>query len=111
MGAQFAIALFMVVGTLAVFAQLHWLRTSDLGFRKEQLLSITMPQPRGEDTLAWDALRPLKLEMMRKSFVTGASFTQSLPGQSGGRWVLQVNTPEGRIDKPMPCLLYTSRCV
>lgn len=104
MGAQFAIALFMVVGTLAVFAQLHWLRTSDMGFRKDQLLSITMPQPRGDDTLAWDALRPVKLEMMRENFVTGASFTQSLPGQSGGRWVLQVNTPEGRIDKPMPTL-------
>ena len=104
MGAQFAIALFMVVGTLAVFAQLHWLRNSDMGFRKDQLLSITMPQPRGDDTLAWDALRPVKLEMMRENFVTGASFTQSLPGQSGGRWVLQVNTPEGRIDKPMPTL-------
>jgi putative ABC transport system permease protein len=41
MGAQFAIALFMVTGTLAVFAQLHWLRTTDMGFRKENLLSIT----------------------------------------------------------------------
>lgn len=104
MGAQFAIALFMVVGTLAVFAQLHWMRTTDLGFRKENLLSITMPEPPGEDTLAWDALRPLKQEFQRASFVTGGSFTQSLPGQSGGRWVLQVNTPMGRIDKPMPTL-------
>ena len=104
MGAQFAITLFMVVGTLAVFAQLHWLRANDMGFRKENLLSITMPQPRGEDTLAWDALRPIKQELLRENFVTGASFTRSLPGQSGGRWVLQVNTPAGRIDKPMPTL-------
>ncbi|MBK7087014.1 MAG: hypothetical protein IPH53_21140 [Flavobacteriales bacterium] len=42
--------------------------------------------------------------MMRENFVTGASFTQSLPGQSGGRWVLGANTPEGRIDKPMPTM-------
>jgi putative ABC transport system permease protein len=104
MGVQFAIALFMVVGTLAVFAQLHWLRSNDMGFRKENLLSITMPQPRGEDTLAWDALRPIKQELLRENFVTGASFTRSLPGQSGGRWVLQVNTPTGRIDRPMPTL-------
>ena len=104
MGAQFAIALFMVTGTLAVFAQLHWLRTTDMGFRKENLLSITMPHPPGEDTLAWDALRPLKTELMRESFITGGSYTQSIPGQSGGRWVLQVNTPEGRIDKPMPTM-------
>lgn len=104
MGAQFAIALFMVVGTLAVFAQLHWLRTTDMGFRKENLLSITMPLPQGPDTLAWDKLRPVKDELMRQSFVSAASFTQSLPGQSGGRWVLKANTPEGRIDKPMPTM-------
>ena len=86
-----------------VCAKCSWVR-SDMGFRKENLLSITMPQPRGEDTLAWDALRPIKTELMRESFVTAASFTQSLPGQNGGRWVLQVNTPTGRIDKPMPTL-------
>ncbi len=104
MGAQFAIALFMVVGTLAVFTQLHWLRTTDLGFRKENLLSIAMPQPNGQDTLAWDRLRFAKDELMRHSFVEGASFTQNLPGQGSGRWVLQVNTPQGRIDKPMPVM-------
>ncbi|HNM70439.1 MAG TPA: ABC transporter permease, partial [Flavobacteriales bacterium] len=104
MGAQFAIALFMVVGTLAVFAQLHWLRSNDMGFRTENLLSITMPQPRGDDTLAWDALRPIKDELMRESFVIAGSYTQNLPGQNGGRWVLKVNTPEGRIDKPMPTM-------
>ncbi len=104
MGAQFAIALFMVVGTLAVFAQLHWLRSTDMGFRKENLLSIVMPQPDPQDTLGWDQLRPVKDEFKRQSFITGASFTQNLPGQGGGRWVLQVNTPEGRIDKPMPTM-------
>jgi putative ABC transport system permease protein len=104
MGAQFAIALFMVMGTLAVFAQLHWLRTTDMGFRKENLLTVTMPQPPGPDTLAWDALRLVKQELMREGFVTGAAFTQSMPGNSGGRWVLRVKTPEGKIDKPMPTM-------
>ena len=104
MGAQFAIALFMVVGTLAVFAQLHWLRNTDMGFRKENLLSIAMPLPPGPDTLAWDRLRPVKDELLRQSFVTAASFTQHLPGQGSGRWVLKANTPEGRIDKPMPTM-------
>jgi putative ABC transport system permease protein len=104
MGAQFAIALFMVVGTLAVFVQLHWLRSTDLGFRKENLLCITMPEPHPQDTVAWDALRPVKDELMRESFVMGGSFTNDLPGGSGGRWVLKVNTPEGRVDKPMPTM-------
>ncbi len=48
MGAQFGIALFMVVGTLAVFAQLHWLRNNDMGLRKENVLAIRCltPPPR-----------------------------------------------------------------
>ncbi len=41
---------------------------------------------------------------MRESFVTGAAFTQNLPGEEGGRWVLRVKTTEGKIDKPMPTM-------
>lgn len=104
MGVQFVITLFMVVGTLAVFVQVHWLRSADMGFRQENLLCITMPEPHPQDTLAWDALRPVKDELMRESFVMGGSFTNDLPGESGGRWVLKVNTPEGRIEKPMPTM-------
>ncbi len=97
MGAQFVITLFMVVGTLAVFTQLNWLRTTDLGFRKENLLSIAMPLPHQQDTLGWDRLRPVKNEMLKHNFVTAAAFTTALPGQGGGRWVLAVNT--GRQDR------------
>ena len=80
MAAQFAIALFMVVGTLAVFAQLQWLRTNDMGLRKENVLLVKMPSPHPEDTLKWDALRPMKTELMRESFVTAASFADNTPG-------------------------------
>lgn len=104
MGAQFAIALFMVVGTLAVFAQLHWLRTTDMGFRKANMLALTMPQPKPQDTLKWDALRPVRNELMREPFVQDAAFTQSLPGQGGGRYVFRVRTPNGPVDKPMPVM-------
>ncbi|HMN04198.1 MAG TPA: ABC transporter permease [Flavobacteriales bacterium] len=104
LGAQFAIAYFMAAGTLAVFTQLHWLRTTNMGFRKENLLSIAMPVPPPNDTLAWDKLRPVKDELMRQNFVTAASFTQDLPGQGNSRQVLKANTPEGPIDKPMPTM-------
>ncbi len=104
MGAQFAITLFMVVGTLAVFAQLHWLRSTDMGFRKENVLSITMPQPHPEDTLKWDALHPLKTEMARESFVTAAAFTDNEPGGGTQRWLLRAKTPNGPAERPMPAM-------
>lgn len=104
MGAQFAIALFMVVGTLAVFAQLHWLRTNDMGLRKEHVLVVKMPQPRPDDTLAWDAIRPIKSELARESFVQGAAFTDFTPGGGTQRWVLRARTKDGVVDKPMPAI-------
>jgi len=104
MAAQFAIALFMVVGTLAVFAQLQWLRTNDMGLHKENVLLVKMPSPHPEDTLKWDALRPMKTELMRESFVTAASFADNTPGGGTQRWVLRAKGPEGNIDKPLPAM-------
>lgn len=104
MGVQFAITLFMVVGTLAVFAQLHWLRTNDMGLRKEHVLVVKMPQPRPEDTLAWDAIRPIKSELAKESFVQGAAFTDFTPGGGTQRWVLRARTQDGVVDKPMPAI-------
>ncbi len=104
MGAQFAIALFMVVGTLAVFTQLHWLRSNDMGLRKENVLSVKMPAPPPQDTLAWDALRPLSTELARESFVQKAAFTDHVPGGGTQRWVLRARTPNGVVDKPLPAM-------
>lgn len=104
MGAQFGIALFMVVGTLAVFAQLHWLRNNDMGLRKENVLLIKMPSPHPEDTLKWDALRPLKTELARESFVQGSAFADNTPGGGTQRWVLRAKTPQGAVDKPLPAM-------
>ncbi|HEY0975955.1 MAG TPA: FtsX-like permease family protein [Flavobacteriales bacterium] len=104
MGLQFGIALFMVTGTLAVFAQLHWLRSNDMGLRKENVLVVKMPSPPPQDTLAWDAIRPLKEELARESFVQAAAFTDFTPGGETQRWVLRAKTPEGVVDKPLPAM-------
>lgn len=104
MGAQFGIALFMVVGTLAVFAQLHWLRSNNMGLRKENVLMVKMPTPPPQDTLKWDAIRPLKDELARASFVQGAAFTDFTPGGGTQRWVLRAKTPQGTVDKPLPAM-------
>lgn len=104
MGVQFGITLFMVVGTLAVFAQLHWLRTNDMGLRKENVLVIKMPTPPPQDTVKWDAIRPLKNELSRESFVQGAAFTDFTPGGGTQRWVLRAKTPQGTVDKPLPAM-------
>jgi putative ABC transport system permease protein len=104
MAVQFGIALFMVVGSLAVFGQLHWMRTNDMGLRKENVLMVKMPSPHPEDTLQWDALRPMKTEMARESFVVAASFADNTPGGGTQRWVLRAKTDAGNMDKPLPAM-------
>lgn len=104
MAVQFGIALFMVVGSLAVFGQLHWMRTNDMGLRKENVLMVKMPSPHPEDTLQWDALRPMKTEMARESFVVAASFADNTPGGGTQRWVLRAKTAAGNMDKPLPAM-------
>ena len=104
MAVQFGIALFMVVGSLAVFGQLHWMRTNDMGLRKENVLMVRMPSPHPEDTLQWDAIRPMKTEMARESFVMAASFADNTPGGGTQRWVLRAKTAAGNMDKPLPAM-------
>ncbi len=104
MGAQFVIALFMVVGTLAVFAQLHWLRNNDMGLHKEHVLVVKMPAPPPQDTVAWDAIRPVRTELAREGFVQAAAFTDFTPGGGTQRWVLRARTADGVVDKPLPAM-------
>ncbi|MBL7983972.1 MAG: FtsX-like permease family protein, partial [Flavobacteriales bacterium] len=52
----------------------------------------------------WDAIRPLKNEMARESFVQGAAFTDFTPGGGTQRWVLRAKTPQGTVDKPLPAM-------
>ena len=104
MGAQFAITLFMVVGTMAVFAQLHWMRTNDMGLRKENVIVLKMPLPHPQDTLAWDAIRPVREELARESFVLSTAFTDHTPGGGTQRWVLRARTADGVVDKPLPAM-------
>jgi putative ABC transport system permease protein len=103
-GLQFVIALFMLTGTLAVFAQLTWLRTNDMGLRKENVMVLRMPSPHPSDTLAWDAIRPLKNELARESFVQAAAFTDFTPGGGTQRWVLRARTKDGVLDKPLAAI-------
>ena len=41
---QFAISIALVIGTLTIFEQLRFIRNKDLGFNKEQVLVLSLPQ-------------------------------------------------------------------
>lgn len=98
---QFAIAIFMIAGVLAVYSQLHYMITKDIGINTNNMLAIQIPQT-GRDTLLAQQIRNVKDEYKKLSFTKGATFTDNLPGKQISRIVYKVRSSEGKpMDKPI----------
>jgi putative ABC transport system permease protein len=54
---QFSIAIVLIVGTLVVFRQLHFIRDRDMGFDKSNLIYVTIPQTGGREAMQQGATR------------------------------------------------------
>jgi putative ABC transport system permease protein len=73
---QFAASIFLIIGTLMVNRQMRFLRNTDLGFDKENVLVITS-QP--EFTEKFDSFRQ---EMLGSTMINDVTGTNGLPGYS-----------------------------
>ncbi len=67
--AQFAIATFLIIGTIVTYRQMEFIRNKNLGFQKENLLSINMM---GQ---MWDKYELIKAELLRTPGVEQVSAT------------------------------------
>ena len=74
---QFAIAIVLIIGTLVVYKQLHYIRNQDLGFSRDQVLSLFMSRPIRP---SYPALKEDFLQLPSVLQVTAAS---NLPTQVG----------------------------
>jgi putative ABC transport system permease protein len=97
---QFAISVFMIAGTMAVYSQLHYMLNKDLGFNQDNMLVVSIP-PTGPDSLAVKKIRNLKDELKKESYVKDATFSNNIPGKDLSRIVYQVKTNKGKEDKPI----------
>ena len=96
---QFSISITMLICTWVVYGQLQYLRNKDMGFNKEQVLSIgvnTNNDVRGK-VLAF------KNEMQQNSNVLSISTSQSLPGQGMSMLLFSVETKNGYKDQGVNC--------
>jgi putative ABC transport system permease protein len=88
---QFVISVCLVMGTLVVIDQLHYMQSQDLGFAKDQIFVVRADRVRSNDPLAFESFRD---EIQTLAIVENVSFANSLPGNPG--WQGQVAYPEGR---------------
>ena len=73
---QFAISITLIVATLIVYRQLHFMKNQPLGFEKEQKLVLTLS---GWDIIE-DNFDQVKNEFLQHPSITGATATSGVPG-------------------------------
>jgi putative ABC transport system permease protein len=88
---QFAVSAVMIIGTIVVFRQLHYIQTKELGFNKEQVLIVHNSQ-RLENRA-----ETLKQELLRYPQVVGVTLSGYLPVPSS-----RARLPIAREDNPNP---------
>jgi putative ABC transport system permease protein len=83
---QFAISIFLVVGTFVVFSQTRFLRSKSLGFEKEHVVVLKTPSPLGDQS------RPFKDSLLQHPEILSVSGSNNVPGRNFNNWGCR---PEG----------------
>lgn len=65
---QFSISIVLIIGSIIVFQQLHYIKTKNLGYAKEQLLTISL---KGESKKSYEVLKTRLLADERILGITG----------------------------------------
>ncbi|MDF9797414.1 putative ABC transport system permease protein [Catalinimonas alkaloidigena] len=85
--AQFAISITMVISTLVVYDQLQFIRSKDLGFDKEHVVSVKMPEEELRNN--YEVLRNRLLDNPQ---VIDVASSNSKPGEGISKNIMNVET-------------------
>lgn len=91
---QFAITIFMIIGTGIIYDQMNYLRNKDLGFEKENILRFELPGQSGQE----------KFPIIQNSFlenpkITAVGSATTSPGDGYGKNLITVEDGEGVLDQ------------
>lgn len=87
---QFTISVFMIIGTLAISKQLRFMRNTDLGFNKDNLIVMVL-----RDTTLRKSTDSFREELMKNPDITGTAMSTSNPGQQMGIQVMRMEGDSG----------------
>jgi putative ABC transport system permease protein len=87
---QFFIAIIMIIGTIVVSSQLSFLRNTDLGFKKENLVVLEM-----QDSTFRSKAETFKNELLQSSAIVSATNSTGVPGQIDWIQVMRVEREDG----------------
>ncbi|MFD2247098.1 ABC transporter permease [Pontibacter ruber] len=75
---QFTISLIMIISTIVVFTQMHFLRNRNLGFNKEQIMVIDVP---GGDSTLVKQLPSLRQQLLSNPLIEKVSNANDIPAE------------------------------
>jgi putative ABC transport system permease protein len=79
---QFSISTVLMIGTMVVYSQMHYMKNKDLGFNKERVYVADLTMA---DTALGRRLPALKDELLRNPDITQVSMSDHIPGEMFGR--------------------------
>lgn len=92
---QFAISMAMVISTWVVYDQLQFIRSKDLGFKKEQVVTVMMAE---SDTR--DNYPVLRNKLLAQPQILDVATSNAKPGQSISKNLINVETEDqGDVEK------------
>ncbi len=91
---QFAISMFMLVGTLVIYQQMQYVQNTDLGFDREQVVRFRMSTE--VQQAKWPVLRD---QLLQYPSIEQVGTSSSTPGQGLSKSIMQVETETGNKDQ------------
>ena len=96
---QFSISMIMLICTWVVYGQLKYLRTKDLGFNKEQVMTVSANT--NKDVRS--NILSFKNEIRKNPQVLSISTSQGVPGSGINFQLFSIETKNGFVDKGVDC--------
>ncbi|MBN1158758.1 MAG: ABC transporter permease [Bacteroidales bacterium] len=87
---QFGVSVAMIIGTLIITSQFRYMRNSDPGFDKDNVLIMEM-----RDTTFIRSLEPFKQELMKNPDILGVAYSNGNPGNDISIQVMRVEGDDG----------------
>ena len=91
---QFTISLFLLIGTGIIYDQLNYVRTKDLGFDKEHI--VTIPFTHSSQRDKWPVFRE---SLLQNPNVLSAATASSSPGRGYGKNIMTIELEDGTLDE------------
>jgi putative ABC transport system permease protein len=90
---QFAITLFMIIGTGIIYDQMSYLRNKELGFDKEHVMTFSLDNQADQEKYA-----VLRQKLLQDPRITAVATATTSPGNGFGKQVMLVEDSEGVMD-------------